>query len=154
MSRPTVAPAQLDRDETRVLAECESEALIYRSIPAGVLTFLATQYAMSINLLSTRAKWAKLGASVFAGYFIGKLSYASTCQRKILSEIPHSHLARVIRGGEVQSMPTVDDHPDQIRLTEDARQTAVLVPESVGSETLTEPVGVNQYGDPIYRTAR
>lgn len=118
------APAQLTRDETRILQECDRESLIYRSLPLGILTFFATQYAMTKNIISTKAKWFKLGGGLFAGYIIGKISYTTTCRNKILTQIPNSSLAQMING--------------------------VQPPESPNSiETTTT---VNQYGDSIYKT--
>ncbi len=103
MSHPLTSvhrPAQLTRDETRILEECDRESMIYRSLPLGILTFFATQYAMTRNIISTKAKWFKLGAGLFAGYIIGKISYTSACRKKILTQIPNSSLAQMILGVE------------------------------------------------------
>ena len=56
-THPQMPPVQLNRDEARVLAECERESLMYRSIPLGLMTYFATQYAMSRNLITTKGKW-------------------------------------------------------------------------------------------------
>lgn len=98
LSSSVQAPSQLTRDETRILEECDRESLIYRSLPLGILTFFATQYAMTKNLLSTKAKWFKLGGGLFLGYIIGKISYTTTCRNKILTQIPDSNLAKMIHG--------------------------------------------------------
>jgi hypothetical protein len=152
-AHPPILPAQLDRDETHVLAECERESLIYRSIPLGLMTFFATQYAMSRNMITTKGKWVKLGASLFAGYIIGKVSYAPTCRNKILTQIPDSNLAHAIRGVEVQQASASDEHytPRQSR---DPNEAVVFLPDPVDPDTHTVPVGVNQYGDPIYNTSK
>lgn len=98
---------QLDRDETRILDECDRESFIYRSIPAGITAYFAIQYAMSTNRISTRYKWLKLGSSVVLACFIGKISYTSTCKRKILEEIPDSNLAALIRGYGIRTEPMI-----------------------------------------------
>lgn len=128
--------ARLDRDETRVLNECDREALIYRSLPLGATMFFGTQYAMAIHLISSKNKWLKLGASVFVGGLIGKFSYAAACQRKILEEIPDSHLARLIRG-ETNVFPHIDDGSEEM----------IVAP---AHDIHSMPVGVNQYGDLIH----
>jgi hypothetical protein len=157
-THPHMPPTQLDRDETRVLAECESESLIYRSIPLGLITFFATQYAMSRNIITTKGKWIKLGAGLFAGYIIGKVSYAPTCRKKILTQIPDSNLAHAIRGVEVrQAAASSDDRDHQSyipRQSKDPSEAVVFLPDPVDPDTHTVPVGVNQYGDPIYATAK
>ncbi len=157
-AHPQMPPAQLDGDERRVLAECERESLIYRSIPLGLMTFFATQYAMSRNLISTKAKWVKLGAGLFAGYILGKVSYAPTCRNKILTQIPDSNLAQAIRGINVrQASPSSDEHDNQplpSRRLKDPSEAVVFLPDPVEFDTHTVPVGVNQYGDPIYDTRK
>jgi hypothetical protein len=139
------AAAPLDPDEIRVLAECERESLIYRSLPLGLLTFFATQHAMSRNFISPKAKWVKLSAALFSGYIIGKLSYASTCRTKVLTQIPDSNLAHTIRGVEKVAQ-TVDvsqiDHQPK-----DPSEAIVSIPN-----TPTASLGVNQYGDTVYKT--
>ena len=132
-------PAQLSRDETRVLDECDRESLIYRSLPLGILSVLGTQYAMTKNILSFKAKWFKLGLSLFAGYIIGKVSYTFACRKKILREIPNSSLAQMIQGVEAQYTNTSPE-----------RQTNAAV---FPSDTHPAPTtNVNQYGDSIYKT--
>ena len=164
---PQMPAVQLDDSEKRVLAECERESLIYRSIPLGLITFFATQYAMSRNLITTKAKWAKLGAGLFSGYILGKISYAATCRNKILTQIPESNLAHAIRGTDVRAVspPTDDDDPRYrqqqqpsrpitSRRPKDPSEAVVFVPDPVEFDTHTLPVGVNQYGDPIYDTKK
>ena len=160
-AHPQMPPTQLDENEKRVLAECERESLIYRSIPLGLITFFATQYAMQRNFITTRAKWAKLGAGLFSGYILGKVSYAPTCRKKILTQIPESNLANAIRGTDVRAVsPSSDDQrqpsfaPITTRRTKDPSEAVVFVPDPVEFDTHTVPVGVNQYGDPIYDTRK
>jgi hypothetical protein len=158
-THPQMPPTQLDPDETRVLAECERESLIYRSIPLGLVTFFATQYAMQRNLITSRAKWFKLGAGLFAGYILGKVSYAPTCRKKILTQIPNSNLAHAIRGVDIrQASASSDDEkaqqPYTYRQSKDPSEAVVFVPDPVELDTHTVPVGVNQYGDPIYDTRK
>jgi len=130
MSRTSVSidhPDQLTPDETRILQECDRESTIYRSLPIGILTFFAIQYAMTRNIISTKAKWFKLGTGLFAGYIIGKMSYASACRKKILTQIPNSNLAKLIHGVEIQQTNEVTNNHSTL-------------------------IDVNQYGDPIYKT--
>lgn len=125
MSRTSISvdqPDQLTPDETRILEECDRESIIYRSLPLGILTFFATQYAMTKNIISTKAKWLKLGTGLFAGYIIGKMSYAPACRKKILTQIPNSNLAQLIHGVEIRQ------------------------------DTHSTLIDVNQYGDPIHKT--
>jgi len=144
MSHP---PAQLTRDETRILEECERESLIYRSIPLGLCTYFGTQYAMSKNLISTKAKWIKIGGALFAGYIIGKVSYTPACRRKILAQIPDSSLAQMIRSGEAPQISQADVNTHQQRQTNELNHPETFVPDID-----PVPVGVNQYGYPIYTT--
>ena len=114
-STPTssIHPNQLDRDETRVLDECDRESFIYRSIPAGITAYFAIQYAISTNRISIRYKWLKIGGSVLLACFIGKISYTSACKQKILEEIPNSNLAALIRGYKLEndvSVTSKDQH--------------------------------------------
>lgn len=167
-AHPQMPPAQLDDSEKRVLAECERESLIYRSIPLGLITFFATQYAMSRNLITSKAKWFKLGAGLFSGYILGKISYAPTCRNKILTQIPESNLAYAIRGTDIRTgSPPSDDQdshyqqaqqqplkPVTSRRSKDPSEAVVFVPDPVELDTHTLPVGVNQYGDPIYETRK
>jgi hypothetical protein len=155
---PQMPPLQLDNDEKRVLAECEKESLIYRSIPLGVMTLFATQYAMSKNMITTRGKWIKLGAGLFFGYIVGKVSYAATCRNKILTQLPNSNLAHAIRGVDVLQAPgNSEEHDRQVyisRQSKDPNEAVVFLPDPVDPDTHTVPVGVNQYGDPIYNTVK
>ncbi|CAF1083284.1 unnamed protein product [Rotaria sp. Silwood1] len=168
MSRTTnqtdlpIPPTQLDHDEKRVLAECERESLIYRSIPLGLISFFATQYAMTKNLITPQGKWIKLGASLFLGYIIGKVSYAPTCRNKILTQIPNSNLAYAIRGVEIRHESINSDEQQQqqqpqpyiSRKPKDPSEAVVFLPDPVELDTHTVPVGINQYGDPIYDTTK
>jgi hypothetical protein len=157
-THPQMPAVQLDQDETRVLAECERESLMYRSIPLGLMTFFATQYAMSRNLITTRGKWFKLGGGLFAGYILGKISYAPTCRKKILTQIPDSNLAHAIRGVDVREASASSNEPNQQsylpRRSKDPSEAVVFLPDPVELDTHTVPVGVNQYGDPIYDTRK
>lgn len=155
-AHPQMPAVQLTQDEKRVLAECEKESLIYRSIPLGLLTFFATQYGMQRNIISQRAKWLKIGLSLFTGYILGKVSYAPTCRNKILSQIPNSNLAYAIRGIDARHA-AAEDSPGNQDLTaftsqkhRDPSEAVVFVPDPVELDTHIAPVGVNQYGDPIY----
>ncbi|CAF2431165.1 unnamed protein product [Rotaria sp. Silwood2] len=151
-------PPLLDQDEKRVLAECERESLVYRSIPLGLISFFATQYAMSKNLIAPQGKWIKLGASLFTGYIIGKVSYAPTCRNKILTQIPNSNLAHAIRGVEIlhESVNAEEQQPQPLvsRKPRDPSEAVVFLPDPVELDTHTVPVGINQYGDPIYDTTK
>ncbi|UJR08298.1 hypothetical protein I4U23_012569 [Adineta vaga] len=143
MSTPPDSPVQLSREETRLLEECERQSVLYRSIPLGVCSFLFTQYAMSKNIISMKAKWVKLGTAIFAGYIIGKVSYTPTCRQKILDELPDSSLAQLIRGVENHQNPLIainNQHHDK-------HEHLVFAPDAQHI-----PVGVNQYGDPIYKS--
>lgn len=157
-THPQMPPVQLDADEKGVLAECERESLMYRSIPLGLITFFATQSAMSRNIINQNGRWVKLGASLFLGYILGKISYAPTCRNKILTQIPNSNLAQAIRGTDVRAVaPSVDDRDPQPlapRRPKDPSEAVVFVPDPVELDTHTVPVGVNQYGDPIYDTRK
>lgn len=157
-AHPPMPPAQLDHDEKRVLADCERESLMYRSIPLGLVTLFATQYAMSKNVITAKAKWFKLGAGLFAGYIMGKVSYAPTCRKKILTEIPNSNLAYAIRGIGMQQDAAANER-DPINFTasrpfKDPSEAVVFVPDPVEPDTHTLPMGVNQYGDPIYTISK
>ena len=134
------APSRLDREETRVLDECDRESLLYRSLPLSATMFFGTQYAMATHRLSSKNKWLKLGGSVFLGGVIGKFSYAAACRRKILREIPESDLARFIRGETISS--SVADQGSEEMIVAPAPDMHSL------------PVGVNQYGDLIHPTPR
>ncbi|CAF0724314.1 unnamed protein product [Rotaria sordida] len=160
---PPTPPTQLDNDEKRILAECERESLIYRSIPLGLTAFFATQYAMSRNLIKPQGRWIKLGASLFTGYLLGKISYAPTCRNKILTQIPNSNLAYAIRGVEARHESVNSDEQQQqqqqpqsymSRKSKDPSEAVVFLPDPVEFDTHTLPVGVNQYGDPIYDTTK
>jgi hypothetical protein len=157
-AHPQMPPTQLDHDETRVLAECERESLMYRSIPLGLITFFATQYAMQRNIITTKGRWFKLGAGLFAGYIIGKISYAPVCRKKILTQIPNSNLANAIRGVDLRNESTSSDEHDQqpyiSKRSRDPSEAVVFLPDPVEFDTHTVPVGVNQYGDPIYDTRK
>ncbi|CAF0722227.1 unnamed protein product [Adineta steineri] len=157
-AHPQMPPTQLNQEEKRVLAECEKESLMYRSIPLGLMTFFATQYAMSRNMITTKGKWLKLSTSLFAGYILGKISYAPTCRNKILTQIPESNLAHAIRGVEVvQAGANPDEHNNQRFISKPSRdpsEAVVFLPDPVDPDTHTVPVGVNQYGDPIYHTTK
>ncbi|CAF1137329.1 unnamed protein product [Adineta steineri] len=127
-------PAQLSRDETRVLEECKHESLMYRSIPLGLGAYFGLQYSMSKNIISTRGKWFKIAGVLIAGYIIGKISYTSTCRKKILTQIPNSSLAQLIRGVEAHQITEIDVN---------------LQPQSDNHPVSAD---VNQYGDPVYKT--
>ncbi|UJR37954.1 hypothetical protein I4U23_030638 [Adineta vaga] len=158
-THPQMPAPQLNQDETRVLGECEKESLIYRSIPLGLISFFATQYGMQRNIITTKAKWVKLSASLFLGYLIGKISYAPTCRKKILTQIPDSNLAHAIRSGDPRQIiavsPQENDHQSySTQSSRDPHEAVVFIPDPVEPDTHTVPVGVNQYGDPIYNISK
>lgn len=90
---------QFSPEEIRVLKECDSEALVQRSIPLstgfGILTWAAVQR----GFLSPSVKYGavpKVAAAVVFGFFLGKLSYQTQCAEKIM-RIPDSRLAQALR---------------------------------------------------------
>ena len=50
---------------------------------------------------------ALIEGAVFVAYVVGKLSYQSTCQQKILQKIPNSNLAQSVR--KSRGMATLSD---------------------------------------------
>ncbi|CAF1094192.1 unnamed protein product [Rotaria sordida] len=127
MSTSIQPPKQLNRDETRILEECEQESLIYRSLPLSICSFFAIQYAI---------------------YMIGKFSYALACQKKILMKIPDSNLAKMIRGVENRQISNIDNVNNyKKKQTNDLNEAVIFE-----SDTHLTSVGTNQYGDPIYKT--
>lgn len=155
---PHIIPTHLDDDEKRVLAECERESLLYRSIPLGLIALFGTRYAMSRNIITQQGKFIKFGASLFAGYIIGKVTYAATCRNKILTQIPNSNLAHAIRGADPRQVSAnsedKDSQPLVPRRPRDPNEPVVFLPDPVELDSHTVPVGVNQYGDPIYDTSK
>ncbi|CAF1054822.1 unnamed protein product [Rotaria sordida] len=127
MSTSIQPPKQLNRDETRILEECEQESLIYRSLPLSICSFFAIQYTI---------------------YMIGKFSYALACQKKILMKIPDSNLAKMIRGVENRQISNIDNVNNyKKKQTNDLNEAVIFE-----SDTHLTSVGTNQYGDPIYKT--
>lgn len=90
---------QFSPDELRVLKECDTEALVQRSIPLGTAFGVSTYVAIQRGFLSPSARFGptpKVVAAVCVGYFLGKLSYQQKCAEKIM-RLPNSRLAEALR---------------------------------------------------------
>ena len=147
----------LDDDEKRILAECERNSLIYRSIPLGLVAMFSVQYGMKTNFISSNMKFFKLGAALFSGYLIGKVSYAPACRKKILTQIPNSNLAHILRGSSAKAGNNTfeqDNSPFVPKSPRDTNEPVVFLPDPVDMDAHTMSVGVNQYGDPIYESRK
>ncbi|CAF0744511.1 unnamed protein product [Didymodactylos carnosus] len=163
----------LSIEETKILAECEKESLIYRSIPLGLIGLFMTQFAIQRNILSVKMKFLKLGFGLFSGYILGKISYAPVCRKKILKQIPNSNLALAIQGIDprISTQDSVDDNHDPIEhFAQNDQNEVVMRPQDLNdisrSRTVTDNdsfmrnsstrdgskgiARVNQYGDLIY----
>ncbi|CAG0881558.1 unnamed protein product [Darwinula stevensoni] len=90
---------ELSREELRALQECNRESFWYRSVPIASLLAASTHYLVKLGYLAPNPRFGtvpKVLGSTFMGYFIGKLSYRTKCEEKIL-QLPNSKLADAIR---------------------------------------------------------
>ncbi|CAF0790333.1 unnamed protein product [Didymodactylos carnosus] len=129
---PKLPGLTLSTDETKILAECEKESLLYRSIPLGLIGLFGTQLAIQRNILTPKLKYLKLGFGLLTGYILGKISYAPTCKNKILKRIPDSDLARAIRGisprKSEQNLPN-DPNSTAYLAQNDPSKVVIMVPQ-------------------------
>lgn len=90
---------RFSQEEMRVLRECNRESFYFRCIPIGTTAMLLAHYAVKAGYLRGSPKygslWKVLGAG-FIGYFVGKYSYRSKCEEKIM-QLPNSQLAEALR---------------------------------------------------------
>ncbi|XP_012733112.1 OCIA domain-containing protein 1 [Fundulus heteroclitus] len=86
-------------EEKRVLKECNSESLYYRSLPFSVVSMAVTQALVVRGTLSPSPRFGSLPKVAFAGfcgYMAGKLSYMKTCQEKF-QRLENSPLGEILR---------------------------------------------------------
>lgn len=91
---------QLNKDELRVLRECNQESFWYRCVPLSIAGVTATQLAVNKGLLSAHPKYGSAFKLMFAGlsgFVIGKISYTRACKEKLM-RLDNSPLAESIRG--------------------------------------------------------
>ncbi|XP_028259135.1 OCIA domain-containing protein 1 [Parambassis ranga] len=86
-------------EEKRLLKECNTESIIYRSMPLSVISMAVTQALVSRGSLSASPRFGSMPKVVFAGfcgYLAGKLSYMKTCQEKF-KRLENSPLGEMLR---------------------------------------------------------
>ena len=86
-------------EEVRMLRECHKESLMYRSLPAATLASLGTLYLIHIGKISPRFRMAKFMGSAMTGASLGRYSYTSQGNEKIMS-LQNSRLADEMRKGK------------------------------------------------------
>ncbi|CAG5130704.1 unnamed protein product, partial [Candidula unifasciata] len=102
----------LTEEEKLVLKECERDSFYKRALPLSLGNMLAAHMLVKGGYWSPNPKYGSL-PKVFVlggiGYFLGKLSYLSVCQQKILDKIPNSNLAAQIR--KAKGLPETEAGP-------------------------------------------
>ncbi|XP_026760503.2 OCIA domain-containing protein 1-like [Galleria mellonella] len=96
-----INPAQyrFSQDELRVLAECNRESFIQRSLPLGIGLGFGTYTAVQAGHLKPNARFGavpKVSLAVIVGYFLGKLSYQQACAEKLMA-LPGSYIGQLLR---------------------------------------------------------
>ncbi|CAG4984576.1 unnamed protein product [Parnassius apollo] len=96
-----VSPAQyrFSPDELRVLAECNTESFLQRSLPFGTIFGLGTYLAVQKGHLKPNPRFGafpKMTLAVVVGYFLGKLSYQQACAEKLMA-LPGSYIGQLLR---------------------------------------------------------
>ncbi|XP_047435169.1 OCIA domain-containing protein 1-like [Mugil cephalus] len=110
-------------EERRVLRECNSESLWYRSLPFSVLSMAVTQALVARGTLSVSPKFGSLPKVAFAGFFgylVGKVSYMKTCQEKFKA-MENSPVGEILR--QKARMPPQYSSGPQSELSDSDSQT-------------------------------
>jgi len=93
------APYKFSDDELRMLKECNTESFYYRCVPYSFIAGGLAYAAVSKGFLKGSPKYGalpKVALAIGAGYILGKFSYRSNCEEKIMT-LPNSELAQMIR---------------------------------------------------------
>jgi len=96
---PNPAAYKFSDDELLALKECSKESLYYRCIPFGLVSGGLAYAAVTKGFLKGSPKYGavpKVLMAVGLGYILGKFSYKSNCEEKIMA-LPNSELAQIIR---------------------------------------------------------
>ncbi|XP_076345010.1 OCIA domain-containing protein asrij isoform X2 [Tachypleus tridentatus] len=97
-------------EELRVLRECNRESFYYRCLPLAASAMLLVQYGIKKGFLQSSPRWSstlKLVGAGFAGWIVGKISYQSHCEEKLM-HLPNSQIGEILRkkkGGLVEMFP-------------------------------------------------
>ncbi|XP_040074179.1 OCIA domain-containing protein 1 [Ixodes scapularis] len=86
-------------EELRVLKECNRESFYYRSLPFATAAMVAVHYGAKAGYLTAHPRFGttlKVVGAGFAGWLIGKFSYQSTCEQKLM-QLPGSVIGDAIR---------------------------------------------------------
>jgi len=87
--RAPIQPARLTLEEQRVLKECNRESFYQRCLPFMACLGSGTYYAIKAgHIQAGLGKWPaapKVSLAVVIGFVIGKMSYKSACEEKILA---------------------------------------------------------------------
>ncbi|XP_068618294.1 OCIA domain-containing protein 1 isoform X2 [Battus philenor] len=117
-------PYKFSPDELRVLAECNSESFLQRSLPFGTFLGLGTYAAVNSGHLKPNPRFGafpKITLAVVMGYFIGKLSYQQACAEKLMA-LPGSYIGQILR----------DRRDGKIGTTPPPRQTKTMFGATAG----------------------
>lgn len=93
-SPPSTVAYQFSEAEIRALSECSVESFYFRSFPLMTLFGTATYISIKKGMLRSHSRFGplpKVFLACWIGYFLGKISYTSTCIAKMTS-IPGSKL--------------------------------------------------------------
>ncbi|XP_013776987.1 OCIA domain-containing protein 1-like [Limulus polyphemus] len=97
-------------EELRVLRECNRESFYYRCLPLAASAMLLVQYGVKKGFLQSSPKWGstlKLIGAGFTGWVVGKISYQSHCEEKLM-QLPNSQIGEMLRkkkGGVAEMFP-------------------------------------------------
>ncbi|XP_076446445.1 OCIA domain-containing protein 1-like isoform X2 [Babylonia areolata] len=130
---------RLTQEEIKILEECNTESFWYRCMPLGLAFGGATTFLVKAGHLKPHPRYGatlKALGAVFLGYVMGKISYQSVCQQKILEKIPHTNLAQSVRKSRgitsvYEQQPMADAGPENDSHSEKMRETYSSIDTSV-----------------------
>jgi len=104
---------RMSRADVRIITECRREAFWTRGLPLMIGMSTATHFLVKTNKLSPHPRYGSFFKVVWAAFFgniIGKISYQSRCNEKLISD-PNSLLGRslLIKRGLTPPPPTDPD---------------------------------------------
>ncbi|CAN8006640.1 unnamed protein product [Ixodes hexagonus] len=86
-------------EELRVIKECNRESFYYRSLPFASAAMVAVHYGVKAGYLAANPRFGaalKVAGAGFVGWLIGKFSYQSRCEDKLM-QLPGSVIGDALR---------------------------------------------------------
>lgn len=89
---------KFSREELDMMKSCGREAFWQRCVPLCAGITVGMHMSRSRGLIKPTYYGFKLGAAIFMGYTLGKVSYVPVCRDRLLLQFPNGSYANFMKG--------------------------------------------------------